>query len=351
MTKETVLFGLGGALPLVFNSELLTGGATFRSRAASMLAPATFVELIAGLYTFSLWVELLLVPFTVILAVAGAGSKRPRTRVVVGLLLSTTGLVFVIFSILSFLVTAHRSDWEMLAQTVVYVVVVSLATVVYAIVFGIWVTFTDKVMWLSFKREPGMLARYKGVTAILAVYAGRTRLLGATPPFVIMQMSRTKRVRDAIDIARTHLADKAQGVYDAQAKANALLEFADIDGVNRDGKQLDRREFRDTCDALDWVATCMIGQYNRSSRFRREVLDIVAPFTRQGLPEQHGIHMRVDPSGRRWYAFRRTITGWVFAVGGNSQRDQWQFDGSEPPTGYPSADSGWVQFAGSINWE
>jgi hypothetical protein len=44
-------------------------------------------------------------------------------------------------------------------------------------------------------------------------------------------------------------------------------------------------------------------------------------------------------NGQAWYAWRRTITGWCFAIGSaKAPPDQWRNDGSEPPKDFPGRD-------------
>ena len=49
------------------------------------------------------------------------------------------------------------------------------------------------------------------------------------------------------------------------------------------------------------------------------------------------IVMTVGPKGRSWFAWRRTISGWVFGIGAASARpDKWTWEGpegAEPPAG------------------
>jgi len=351
LTKETVLFGFGTALPLVFNKELLSGGATVRSRAAAMLAPATILEFVSGLYVFPLGVELVLVPLVVILVVRSETAKselgKSRVRVMLGIL----GLVYVIYSVSQFLVNAGPEGWELLVRTIAYIVLIAAAVIPYAILFGIWVTFTDKMHWISFKREPGMLPRWRVTVAIIRVFAGKTALLGRTPPIVIMQMSRASSITDATHRARKYWARQEELADADQARENALLEFAGIHGIDSELRQLDRREFAATCNALSWLWTCMSGQYSKQDRFRANVLEIAGPYERHGLPEPNGLIMRIRNGGQSWFAYRRTVTGWVFGIGGNAPGDQWTYDGVEAPQDFPREGSEWVRFASSLNWE
>jgi hypothetical protein len=138
-----------------------------------------------------------------------------------------------------------------------------------------------------------------------------------------------------------------------QREADDLARFAGVAGTDGEGRQLDRREFKETVAALDWLATLQTGQFHRSNRYRRDLLRVFGDFTSEGLPEDHGITMKVRRNGLSWFAWRRTPSGWCFAVGSaGPPPDQWFYDGPEPPKGYPAVDPAWVDRASeqSRNW-
>jgi hypothetical protein len=67
-------------------------------------------------------------------------------------------------------------------------------------------------------------------------------------------------------------------------------------------------------------------------------------FPRDGLPENHGVEMYVPRDGQRWYAMRRAVTSWWFAIGAaGPPPDQWLYDGPHPPRGFP-AEPEWDRF-------
>ena len=82
---------------------------------------------------------------------------------------------------------------------------------------------------------------------------------------------------------------------------------------------------------------------NRGGRYRADLLQILDDgLIRRGLPEESGITLRVSEDGQSWYAWRRTATGWCFAIGAaDVPPDQWEYDGPEPPIGYPGEDQSW----------
>ena len=139
-------------------------------------------------------------------------------------------------------------------------------------------------------------------------------------------------------------------------RADDLRRFAGVSGTDEDGRQLDRREFAETIDALEWVATCQSGWYqNRTGgKYPKDLVEKLGDMFGRGLPPEHGIQLKVRKDGQAWFAWRRTITGWCFAVGGmGPPPKQWFYDGPEPPTGYPGSSDGWAErpFERGLNWE
>ena len=125
-------------------------------------------------------------------------------------------------------------------------------------------------------------------------------------------------------------------------------------GTDEERRQLDRREFAETISALEWVAACQSGWYqNRSGgRYPKDLVEKLGDMFGRGLPPDHGIKLKVRKEGQAWLAWRRTITGWCFAVGGvGPPPNQWFYDGSDPPRGFPrSRDWGERPFEQGPNW-
>ena len=121
------------------------------------------------------------------------------------------------------------------------------------------------------------------------------------------------------------------------------MRYAGIDGTDSEGRRLDQREFKETTKALRWLATCHMGHYRRRNRYDPELLALLGDgFARHGLANEHGIGMKVSEDGQAWFAYRRTITGWCFAIGAaGPPPDQWEYDGQDPPRGFPGRDPMW----------
>lgn len=135
-----------------------------------------------------------------------------------------------------------------------------------------------------------------------------------------------------------------------------LRRYTGSNETDAEGRRLDRREFNETRKALYWLAECMEGWYYNEDqggkRYRADLLEALGQdfFKPYGLPPDPGITMKVTKNGKAWYAWRRTVTGWCFAIGAaGPPPDRWEYDGPEPPGRFPSKGQGWGDKA-NPNW-
>src|SRR5690606_9211820 len=129
-----------------------------------------------------------------------------------------------------------------------------------------------------------------------------------------------------------------QAVVEEQER---MRRYAGSQETDEEGRRLDRREFAATIEALRLLETCQMGWYrNHGGHYRNDLLGMLGnDLTRQGLPREHGISVLVSDDGQTWYAWRRTVTGWCFAIGASGPPpSQWEQDGPEPPHGFPGQD-------------
>ena len=92
---------------------------------------------------------------------------------------------------------------------------------------------------------------------------------------------------------------------------------AGSDAVNGRGQRLDDREFLQTREALRWVSGVQVGQHRNHGRFHPSVVDgwlSAGDFLKRGLPESHGVQSHVSGDGQQWWAWRKTISGWVLGM-------------------------------------
>jgi hypothetical protein len=160
---------------------------------------------------------------------------------------------------------------------------------------------------------------------------------------------------DAVRHARSFREHRQGRIEEERQYQRNLVELAGVNNVDEQGRQLDRREFKETIDALSWIWTCHAGRYVRNNRrYQSDLMTILGSFANRGLPDPHGIVMRVSSDGQIWMAYRQTVTGWIFAVGASgSPPDIWKCDGPEPTNGFPGQAPGWDHMGpreNSPNW-
>lgn len=200
-------------------------------------------------------------------------------------------------------------------------------------------------------------ARWRAKLAILTKLHFRHREINAFAWNWAGKAARASNFAAARQVVSEFLNSRREAERAAIEEQQRLRRYAGSDEVDANGRRLDRREFKETMRALDWLATCQMGWYrNQGELYRTDLLEKLGnDVTRQGLPPDPGITMKVAKAGQSWYAWRRTVTGWCFAIGAaGPPPDQWKYDGPEPPQGFPGKHRAWGNRAfsdgASPNW-
>lgn len=158
------------------------------------------------------------------------------------------------------------------------------------------------------------------------------------------ELAEAKSIMAANGVVSRFLAIKRDEDSAVKAEAEALVANTGKKGVDEDGRQLDRREFKETWKALEHIDMWHFGWYDKEPvGYKAEkVAGFIENQEWKGLPPNHGIHMTVSADGRAWMAWRLTPSGWVIAVGNREHgRFAWRFDGPQPPTGFPTPGEEW----------
>lgn len=219
------------------------------------------------------------------------------------------------------------------------------------VVYLVWLfaAYDSAFMHVAFVPDaevpPTWRVRVRCRVALLIAFRASVRDAGSFPGYAARGLRAASSLKEAVAVARAVRQERLDRESEEAAKAQRLVDFAGVDGEDGEGRRLDRREFAETRAALRWLATCHMGWYDRQNRYRNDLLDVVLDgdtTERYGLPADHGITMRVSKDGQRWYAARSTVTGWWFAIGASGPPpSQWEFDGAEPPQGFPDEDPAW----------
>lgn len=328
----------------------------FRDRTVETIKLGAFFEFFLNIKSFSLVGELLLLPIAVLLSlvrVVAAHDEKFRSArrpLDVVLTLMTLGL-------LAYTIVSLVQDWSVLdkgqeLRKLAMPIWLTLGAMPFAFVTALIASYGQVFSRMNFTSEEKRASLRAKVGVMLGL---RTRLLDihSFAGRSSQRAGRTKTIRGAVAVVRDDKAERRRKAADEQAQVDRLEAFAGVEGTDDEGRQLDQREFTETKTALRWLATCQMGWHNnRGKRYRSELLAALGDF--QGLPADHGIVLKVRKDGKAWYAYRRTVTGWVFGIGSRKKPpDQWFYDGPEPPTSYPQPGHGWGDQAHVdtvVNW-
>jgi hypothetical protein len=353
LLAETVLWFVTPAVPLLFG--LVIRQKTLRGAVVDAVGPAVFLGVFVGLSTFSLLIELFLaVVLTVtlpLLAVAETRDEYAPARRFLETIVGVIGVALVLQVVISI-----ASDWEgfdkvLALRALALPVWMTLGVLPYALAVRLWVDY-DTVFNRVKHEANDRGARRRALLALMLEFGLRPRQGVFFRTYSARQLVEAHTVREAREVVREYLRDQRRREAEAAAAEARLINFAGVDGEDEDGRRLDQREFDETRSTLQWIATAQMGWYERrGGRYRPDLLQMLAPF--KGLPDDHGISLSVSTDGKSWRAWRRSVTGWCFAIGAaEAPPDQWLYDGPEPPKGFPGQDPAWGEQWGleAKNW-
>lgn len=359
LLKEMIVWTAVSGFAVMFASTTADDDPKFfRKTFVAVFGINIAIEFIFGLASFPFWIEFILQPILTMLILLELVAKQdPKAAPVAQVLewvLAILGLVFILGTL--YQVGTHINEFDSTQQFRTFAMLIWLPIASMPFIYGLsWA--------MSFEQIAGQLRWRLGDRGVpvwmkAAVMIGFNRHLHhlgrfrGDGPRAVSESASFKEALTAVGTARDHL----QGQERARTEAVARLErFAGAKGNDEEGRRLDRREFTETRSALQWLATCHVGWYQRDDggRYRRDLLDILGDLSNGGLPEPQGIQMRVSKSAQSWYAWRRTVSGWVFAIGASEEPpNEWLYDGPEPPRGFPGHDRAWGdnRFNTPLNW-
>lgn len=353
LLSETVLWFVTPAVPLLFG--LATRNKAPRDALIHAMGPAVLLEVFIGLSTFSLAIEFLVAgTLTValpLLVVAESDAKYAPARRFLETLVRLIGFVLIVHVVVSI-----ASDWDGFDKTLALRALalplwMTLGVLPYAFAVRLWADYDSAFRWVNHETDHRP-ARCRAKLALFRELGLRSRPSRSFRMYWAKQLAEASTVREARNVVREYLRDRRQRAADAVEAEARLVRFAGVDGEDEDGRRLDTQEFDETRNALHQLAGAEMGWHrNQGRRYRPDLLPMLAPF--KGLPEDHGISLSVASDGQSWWAWRRAVTGWCFAIGAaGAPPDQWLYDGPEPPKDFPWQDGAWGERWGleAKNW-
>lgn len=356
LLKETVIWFLVTGFALFLNFDGVAKECHyFRKRIAAATGFVVFIEFFTNLFVFSLLAELLLQPFLVMRAgmqavAAGQSRLRPVKRLTMGL-----GVVVVVallaFNVQQLIVNWNDLDGQAILLQFTLPIWMTVGLLPFIYMLSLVSNYELAFKWIGFRNQGTRWSRARARLALVIGLHLRTKVVRRFNLYWGREIATAPSFRAAwAVVSNFRQSEKARkeseeaGERAAADEQERLKRYAGVDGMDEDGRQLDRREFKETTDALRWLATCQMGWHrNQGGRYRKRLIAVMdSEQGRRGLPEDHGITMQVREDGQAWYAWRRTVSGWCFAIGAaGPPPDQWEYDGPEPPYGFPGEDPAW----------
>ena len=358
LVKGSTLWALGSAFVLLYNSIQASPDPHFFLRLLrGTVGISVFVGFFMNLYVMSLPAELALqFVLTVLTLTARVGGYSPEHKKVK--VLCEGLLVLIVIALFVYTVQQVYLCWNQLnvcALLLDFVLPIWLTVGLLPFLFflSVYVVY-EMTFRLINSRTLDHRGRWRARMALISTLHFRTGVVHKFRGHWVKDLSDAPTFSTACKVV-AKFCDKLR--FEKQASADEqerILRYTGSQETDAEGRRMDRREFAETIKALRWLETCQMGWYrNRGGRYRGELLKLIGKdFTRQGLPKDSGISLHASSDGQSWYAWRRTVTGWCFAIGANGPPpNQWVYDGPEPPQGFPGQDSEWgdVPFNYQVN--
>lgn len=305
------------------------------------------VEYFVNLATFSFWVELLLQPvlviLTVLLVVTERNGDSHMMRTAVGTILVLFVALLIGYSIRELLMDSAQTEIRSHALQIVWPILLTFWVLPLIYALALFSAYQMAFLRMGLSQDEASGA-WKSRLGMMLAFGVRLKWLHEAGKGGSVHIARAKSVRQAYRAGREFVSKRLSEQRRENEYQENLARHAGSKEVDGDGRPLDKREFRETVGALNWLYTCHSGWYSREPQgYKPDLLNrLGVDFSRHGLARPSGITMHVSEDGRRWYAWRKTPCGRYFAIGaGGPPPDQWLYDGPDPPSDFPGLAAEW----------
>jgi hypothetical protein len=348
LTADTVMWLITAGAVLFGGFDKTSTETHFvRRRALDTFRISAFVEVLAEVFVLALFAEIILLPAFALLGglsvVADQKKEHRPVKKLVDFLIAVGGWAILLYVAVSLIDNWSALDKSHLVRQFAMPAWLTIGVLPYIYLLGLWAAYEKAFIRVNWRSEAGWRGRTRAKLVLLRSFGLSARGVGSFAGPWQFKLAEAPSFREGRQVIHDFRDAQAQAAREAAEAADRLVRFAGVDGVDDEGRRLDRREFDETTNALLWLATCHMGWYDRQCRYKSDLFELLEnDFARRELPEEHGIEQRIAKNGKRWFAWRRTVSGWVFAIGASdAPPNQWQYDGPEPPTGFPGDDPAW----------
>ena len=345
--KATVIWTLIPGAALFFSLDQARKDRDFFWRTAKgTLGAAVLLEFYLNVLVFGLVWELVLQLMLALLAmlaiVAGTREDHQAVKKLIDRVLALIGVGVLALTTTSLWRARHELQASQLLLEFALPIWLTIGFLPFVYLLGVFAGY-DEIFRRINHATSDRAGQWRSRFAVVLGLRCRTNELSAFHGHWVNRLAGTSRSSEARCVITDFRENRRAAELAAIDREWTLEHYAGSSETDGQGRRLDRREFKETVEALRWVSTCQMGWYRRLGEYREDLLEIVASyFTKCGLPEEHGVNLRVGTDGQSWYAWRRTVSGWCFAIGAAAgPPDEWQYDGPEPPRGFPAKDPFW----------
>ena len=350
LVKNTVIWSLVSGVVLSYKGVLEANKDPqfFRNTAIATIAPTVFVTFFLNLTVLSLIAEVYLQSFITILALMSISTQARNAREdepvrkLCDSILALIGFSWLAYTVFHVLETWAQIDGYQLFLEFALPIWLTIGLLPFLFALSLYVAYEYPFRLINYETNVCWI-RWRARLALFTKLRFKSRSIVEFRPYWIKKLVNTNKFGEACDVVREFKEELSERDRSMQAELERLQYYAGVDGIDSEGRRLDRREFKETTVALRWLATCHMGHYRKRNRYNRNLLRLLNDdFTAQGLARPSGIVMKVSRDGQRWYAYRHTVSGWCFAIGAaGPPPNQWEFDGIKPPCGFPGKGPSW----------
>ena len=327
---------------LIFNrTQIQSEAAFFRGTLGGTVDVAVLITFLVNLYPMSLIMELILqssvVILVVIVRISDLKPDHQRIKPSFELLLSVIGLALITHTAQQIYISWFELDLLQLLRKFMLPVWLTFGLVPFLNMFKILLAYD-----IAFRRMDCRIS-WRSRLVLGATLRSRTKYVRRFSIYWLTKPNEAPSISSARRVVEEFLRDERLVQLAKLEEEERLRHYEGSDEVDDKGRRMDRRVFVETMAASSWLANCHMGWYRHDMHYRDDLLKkLDDDFTQQGLPRESGITMYVDRDGQSWFTWRRTVTGWCFAIGATDPPPTiWKYDGPDPPCGYPGQEPKW----------
>jgi hypothetical protein len=308
LAADTWFWFFTAAVILLFNFSNASKKPDFFKRTAKEALGLTLVlGFLSDLYVLSVPVEFVGQGVVAILAgvsvVAASQRDTEPARKLVDGCLSVIGLAILALAIVKLVTTWSNDEAPDLVRQLLMPAWMTLGVLPYVYAVALYATYEQTFTWIDFRDTHSFRARLRAKVAVAVRLHGQATLVDKFNLYWARRVADASSLRAALAVVDEFKEDLDRRAQLKQDAADRLVRYAGVDGVDEEGRRLDRREFEETTRALQWIATCQMGWGRRETGYRSDILDVDGDLTSHGLQGDGGIEVRVSPDGGSWYAW------------------------------------------------